>query len=340
LSQAQQNDIGAAVRQVLGDSLGYLYPAAMRVAVSLGIADHLAEGAKSAEELAELSKASADHLRRVLRFLATRQLFEEDEEGAFHLTTASNLLRTDSPLPMASIVNLLTDEMYWLPAGRLDDTVRNGTTAFPDIFGSSLFDYLEQHQDRGQTFHTALDDLSATEHGPIVANYEFPTGSTVVDVGGGQGGLLRAVLEANPEVTGVLFDRDVVVRGHNLDIPALNGRWRIEGGSFFEAIPSGADVYLLKRILHDWNDEDSVRILRGCRDAMAEGGRILVIDTVVPVGNDPHPAKLSDIAMMIVFDGKERTEAELKVLFAQAGLRLQRVIATPGSVSIIEAVAV
>lgn len=340
MSQEQQNDIGAAVRQVLGDSLAYLYPAAMRVAVSLGIADHLAEGAKTAEDLAELSKASPDHLRRVLRFLATRGLFEEDEAGAFHLTTASNLLRTGSPLPMASIVNLLTDEMYWLPAGRLDDTVRNGTTAFPDIFGAQLFDYLGQHEDRGHVFHTALDDLSATEHGPIVASYEFPADATVVDVGGGQGGLLRAVLEANPTLKGVLFDRDVVVRGHGLDIPALEGRWEIEGGSFFETIPSGADVYLLKRILHDWNDEDSVRILRGCRDAMAEGGRVLVIDTIVPLGNDAHPAKLSDIAMMIVFDGKERTEAELRELFAQADLKLTRIVATPGSVSVVEAVAV
>jgi hypothetical protein len=338
LSQ-EQIDIGAAVRQVLGDSLAYLYPAAMRTAVNLGIADHVAEGPKTPQEIAELVKADAGHLTRVLRFLATRDVFREDEDGKFHLTTAAGLLRKDSPLPMASIVGLLTDEMYWLPAGKLEDTVRNGTTAFPDIFGSPLFDYLAEHEERGRVFHTALDDLSATENGGVVAAYDWPETGVVTDIGGGQGGLLRAVLAANTGMDGILFDHESVVREHRLDLPELSGRWSTQAGSFFDTVPQGADLYLLKRIIHDWNDADSVRILRACRKSMAEGGRVLVIDTVVPLGNDPHPSKLSDIAMMIVFDGKERTEAELRALFAEADLKLNRIIPTTGSVAIVEAIA-
>ncbi|TDV57584.1 methyltransferase [Actinophytocola oryzae] len=334
----KQNDIGAAVRQVLGDSLAYLYPAAMRTAVTLGIADQLADGPKTADELAAKSGASADHLRRTLRFLATRGMFHEEEDGTFGLTVSAGLLKSDSPLPMASIVNLLTDELYWLPAGKLDDTVRNGTTAFPDIFGAPLFDYLAERPERGEVFHTALDELSATEHGGIVTTYPFPESCTVADIGGGKGGLLREVLTKNPTVNGILFDHESVVADHGLDTPDLKGRWEIEAGSFFEKVPT-ADVYLLKRILHDWNDADCVRILRSCRDSMAEGGKVVVVDTVVPSGNDPHPSKLSDLAMMIVFDGKERSEAELEALFAEADLKLARVIPTSGSVSIVEAIA-
>ncbi|MFI0353858.1 methyltransferase [Actinomadura sp. 9N407] len=339
MSDAERAAVGAAVRQLLGDSLGYLYPAALRVAVRTKIADHLADGPLPPDRLAVLAGAEPDHLRRVLRFLATRGVFREDEDGAFHLTTAASLLRADSPLPMSSVVQLLTDELYWLPAGRLEDTVRKGTTAFADIFGAPLFDYLAGDEERGALFHTALDDLSATEHGGIVASYDFADAKTVVDVGGGRGGLLHEALSRNEHLRGVLLDDKSVVAEHRLDDPAIAGRWELVGGDFFTDMPAGADVYVLKRILHDWDDANAVRLLRGCRDAMAGGGRVLVVDTVVPPGNEPHTSKVSDLAMMIVFDGKERTEDELAGLFAQAGLRLNRVVTTPGTLSIVEAVA-
>ena len=332
--------IGAAVRQLLGDSLGYLYSAALRVAVRVGVADHLAGGPLPVERLAALGGVQADHLKRVLRFLATRGVFREDENGAFHLTTAAGLLRSDSPLAMASVVLLLTDELYWLPAGRLEDTVRKGSTVFEDIFGSPLFEYLAGDEERARVFHTALDDLSATEHGGVVASYDFPRSGTIVDVGGGRGGLLHEALARNGGLHGILLDHESVVAEHRLDDPAIEGRWQTVAGDFFSDMPSGGDVYLLKRILHDWDDAASVRLLRACREAMSGQGRVLVIDTVVPPGNDPHPSKLSDLAMMVVFDGKERTEEELASLFTQAGLTLNRIIPTPGTLSIVEAVAV
>lgn len=330
--------IGAAVRQLLGDTLGYLYSASLRVAVKAGVADHLVDGPLSVERLAALGGVQPDHLRRVLRFLATRGVFREDEDGAFHLTTAASLLRSDSQLAMGSVVLLLTDEIYWLPAGRLDETVQKGTTVYPDIFGAPLFEHLAADEERGRIFHTALDDLSATEHGGIVASYDFADGATVVDVGGGRGGLLHEVLSKNPKVNGVLFDQPSVVAEHRLSDPAIAGRWEIAGGDFFADMPTG-DVYVLKRILHDWDDAACVRLLNACREAMSDQSRILVVDTVVPPGNDPHPSKTSDLAMMIVFDGKERTEDELAELFTQSGLKLNRVIPTPGTLSIVEAVA-
>jgi hypothetical protein len=339
VSDVDPQEIGAAVRQLLSDSLGYLYPAAMRVAVRTGVADHLADGPKTAAQLAQLCEADPGHLYRVLRFLATRGIFREDDAGAFHLTTAGTLLRTGGPLPMASIIDLLTDEMYWLPAGRLDDTVRGGTTVFAEIFGTPLFEYLAADEERGRVFHGGLDGLSATEHGGIADSYEFPAGGLVVDVGGGRGGLLHAVLARHPEARGILFDHESVVADHRLTDPAIAGRWETAAGDFFKTMPQGADVYLLKRIIHDWDDDQSVALLRACREAMADQGRVLVIDTVVPPGNDPDTSKVSDIAMMIVFDGKERTEPELCDLFLRAGLKLSRIITTPGTLSIVEAIA-
>lgn len=339
MSEVDSAALGAAVRQLLGDSLGYLYSAALRVAVRVGVADHLAAGPLPVERLAALGGVQAEHLNRVLRFLATRGVFREGEEGTYHLTTAASLLRSDSPLAMSSVVLLLTDELYWLPAGRLEDTVRKGSTVFEEIFGAPLFEFLAGDEERGRVFHTALDDLSATEHGGVVASYGFPETGTVVDVGGGRGGLLYEALTKNPRLDGILLDHESVVAGHRLDDPAIKGRWKTVPGDFFTDMPAGGDVYLLKRILHDWNDADSVRLLKACRAAMSDRGRVLVIDTVVPPGNDPHPSKLSDMAMMIVFDGKERTEDELASLFTQAGLKLSRVIPTPGTLSIVEAIA-
>jgi len=339
LSEVDPAALGAAVRQVLGDTLGYLYSAALRVAVRAGVADHLAQGPLPAERLAALCGVEEDHLNRVLRFLATRDVFRADEDGNYHLTTAASLLRSDSPLGMGSVVLLLTDELYWLPAGRLEDTVRKGTTVFGDIFGAPLFEFLARDPERGRVFHTALDDLSATEHGGVVASYAFPDTGTVVDVGGGHGGLLHETLSKNPGLHGILLEQESALAGHRLDDPAIEGRWQAVAGDFFTDLPVGGQVYLLKRILHDWDDTSSVRLLAACRSAMAPQGRVLVIDTVVPPGNDPDPSKLSDMAMMVVFDGKERTEGELASLFTQAGLKLNRVIPTPGTLSIVEGVA-
>lgn len=339
MSDTDPGDVGAAVRQILRDALGYLYPAALRAAVKVGAADQVAAGPKSAAEIAASTGANADHLRRVLRYLATRDVFREDEAGRFHLTTAAGLLRADSPVAMTSVVSLMTDPMYWRPAGRLDETVERGATVFGDIFGAQIFDYLVTAPEQEQVFSTAMDNLTRLEQGGVVASYRFPDSGTVVDVGGGRGAFLRAVLAANPGLNGILLERESAIRSHCLDDPDIANRWQTEIGDFYAEVPSGADIYLLKRILHDKCDADVVRILRSCRQGMAPGSRLLVIDAVAaPDGADPSVA-LSDVLMMAVFEGRERTENELRDLLIDADLKLTQVTATSGPLSIVEAVA-
>jgi len=327
----------ASIRQVLGDSLGYLYPAALRVAALTNVADHLTDGPRTVPELAELTGTDAGHLRRVLRFLATRGVFREDESGAFHLTAAADVLRTDSALSVRTTVLLLTDDIYWRCAGKLDDTVRTGTTVFNSLFGSPLFDYLHADADRETLFHVGIADLSNIEQDAIAEAYDFPASGRLVDVGGGPGGFLQAVLNRNPGLTGVLFEQQSVLDQNRMDA-SLADRWEPATGDFFAAVPGGGDIYILKRVLHDWDDADSLRILTSCRAAMPEHARVLIIDAVIPPGNDPHPSKLYDLAMMTIFDGKERTEVEFNDLLAAAGLKPNRIIPTPGTLSIIEAV--
>ncbi|GAA4994912.1 methyltransferase [Kitasatospora paranensis] len=333
----EPEEIGAAVRQVLGDCLGYLYPAALRVAVRLGVADLLLDGPKDAARLAEEAGADAASLHRVLRFLATRGVFREDAAGAFHLTAASHVLRTDVPYSVRSTALLLTDRMYWDATGRLEDTVRRGRTVFDEIFGAPLFGHLDRDPEAAETFDRGIADLSVIEQGGIADSYPFPATGTVVDVGGGPGGFLRTVLAGNPGLRGVLYEQASVLAKHQLDDPAVAGRWETAEGDFFRSAPTGGDLYVLKRVLHDWDDAHCLDILRACRRAMTADSRLLIVDAVVPAGNDPHPAKLYDIAMMTIFDGKERTEREFEVLLAGAGLRLLRTLPTPGTVSIVEA---
>ncbi|MFF9020300.1 methyltransferase [Streptomyces eurythermus] len=333
----QAAQIAAAIRQVLGDSLGYLYPACLRVAIRAGVPDLLAGGPRTTGQLADATGLHAPFLYRVLRFLATRGVFREDDDGAFHITPAAQVLRSDVPYSVRTTALLLTDEMYWKSAERLEDTVREGATAFNKIFGAPLFDYLNTHEESARVFHTGIADLSTIEQGRVADSYAFPERGTVVDVGGGPGGFLRTILTKNPGLRGVLYEQAQVLEQHILDVPELAGRWETAEGDFFETTPTGGDLYLLKRVLHDWSDDDCLRILRACRKGMGADAKLLIVDCVVPRGNDPDPGKLYDIAMMTIFDGMERTEAEFDRLLTTTGFRLSRIIPTNGPVSIVEA---
>jgi hypothetical protein len=331
-------DIGTAVRQLLGDALGYLYPAALRAAASAGIADHLTDGPLTAEELARRSGVDSAHLHRVLRFLATRGVFSEELDGSFALTTAASVLRRDAPASLRNLVLLFTDEMYWRPAGRLDETVRRGTTVFDEIFGAQIFEHLSKDPAKNELFVDAMADLSVLEHGGIADSYEFPASGTVVDIGGGLGGMLQSVLVRNPGLRGILVDRSEVLERHRMTDPTVAGRFELTEADFCTELPSGADVYLLKRILHDKSDEEAARILRTCRAAMTGRARLLIIDIVVPPAGAEQPNPTSDVLMMAVFEGKERTEDELATLLSAAGLRISRVVSTPSAMSITEVV--
>ncbi|AZK97384.1 MULTISPECIES: methyltransferase [Streptomyces] len=317
----------------------YLFPAALRAAAAIGAADHLADGPRDVAALARATHVDAGSLYRVLRLLATRGLFDEVEHGTFRLTVAGDALRSDAPASVRAAILMITGPEMWLPAGELTRCVTEGGSVFESVFGKPFFEHFAQNPETTALFDDGMAEISRAEDGPSVAVCSFAPGSTVVDVGGGQGGLLREVLTAHPNVRGVLFDRPHVLPGHRLDVPATSGRWELAAGDFFESVPPGAETYVLKRILHDWEDEQCVTILRNCREAMAPGGRVLVVDSVLPTGNTPHQGKGLDLMMMASLVGQERTEAEFEELFRAAGLHLTRVILTETVPSVVEGVA-
>lgn len=327
--------------QIIVDlGFGFILSGALATAAELRVADHLESGPKHATALAEELGAHALSLYRVLRLLASFGVFAEDEDGRFRLTPAADLLRAGAPGSLRDAVLMLTQKIFWAPTGELTVTVKSGSTEFDRIFGAPFFDYLSRDPPAGEVFHRGMAGLSDLENGPIAQSYDFSPFERVVDVGGGHGGFLIEVLKAAPKVHGILFDRAEVLAEARLAAAGLAERFQLVEGDFFGEVPRGANAYVLKRILHDWSDDVCVTILDHCRRSMAEGGKVLVIDTVIPKGNDPHGGKVLDVMMLASLPGgRERTQEDLRELFARAGLAFSRVIPTPSALSITEAVA-
>jgi hypothetical protein len=323
-------------QQLVEIGFGFIYSGALATAAELGVADLLEQGPRSATSLAEELRVDGPSLYRVLRLLASVGIFAEDAEGRFALTPSADLLRTRAPGSLRAAVRMLTQKIFWAPTGELTETVRTGRTSFERIFGAPFFDYLVRDPVAGATFHGGMSSLSDLENGAIASSYDFRSFRRLVDVGGGQGGFLLEVLQRAPQTRGVLFDQEHVLAEARLPEAALADRHERVVGDFFQHVPAGADAYVLKRILHDWSDEVCVALLRRCREAMAEGGRVLVVDTVIPRGNEPHGGKVLDVMMMASLPGRERTQEELRELFSRAGLRLTRVVPTPTPLSITE----
>ncbi|WP_242555363.1 methyltransferase [Bacillus cereus] len=333
------SDSEAAALFLLEETMGYAYPSAIRAVTLLGVADYLVNGPKTINELAHATKADEQRLHRVLRLLASRGIFHEKENGQYELTNAAEYLRTDAPVSLRSAVLMLTDETFWRPSGEIAQGVR-GIPPFKQIFGTTFWEYWIEKGPSSEDFHSGMSSMSQIENEFLVRSYDFPEGSTVVDIAGGFGGLLLKILQKNPTLRGILFDRPQVLERHRLGELGDDTRWELQSGDFFKSCPSG-DLYVIKYIMHDWPDEQATRILRSCREAMAPGGRVLIMDPVIPPGNIPHAGKLLDLLVMTIFDGgRERTEKELRQLLAGADLKLNRVIDTGSYVSIVEAVAI
>ncbi len=307
------------------------------VAAELGIADLLAEGPQSAEQLALRTQTRPDPLYRVLRALASVGVFCEDTQGRFLQTPLSELLRTDVPGSQRAFGIMIGAEFHqaW---GKLLHSVRTGEPGFEKRFGVHCFQYLVGHPDRHSIYDTAMGAFGKGETGPVLDAYDFARFRTVADVGGGSGLLLAAILERHASVRGILFDLPPVADRARQAFAgsSLADRYRIEGGDFLVSIPAGADAYVMQHIIHDWEDSDAIAILENCRKAMGPQAKVLLIEMVIPKGNDPCFGKWLDLMMLLV-RGRERTEEQYGRLFAAAGLELQRVIPTVGEVSIIEA---
>ncbi|MEU1289571.1 methyltransferase [Kitasatospora sp. NPDC005856] len=323
---------------LVDEALGFVFPAALRAAADVGVADALADGPATPAELAAATGTDARNLYRVLRLLATRNVVAEDEHGRFTLTEAGQALRSDVPYSARSAVRMLTDRTFWRPAERMAHCLTEGTTAFDAVFGMPFFEHFAKDEETAAVFHVGMAAMSDAENAVIAAAYDFPDAGTVVDVGGGHGGLLLEVLRRNPALEGVLQDRAHVLAGHRLEgDKEVAGRWSTAEGDFFTTVPAG-DVLLLKRITHDWDDEQCVTLLGNCRRALRPGGRILVLDAVVPRDDAPHQAKTLDLLMMASLTGRERTEADFVDLLDRAGLRLSRILRASAVLSVVEAV--
>ncbi|XTP10455.1 methyltransferase [Streptomyces albus subsp. chlorinus] len=318
---------------------GHLHASALRAAVVHGIPDLLADGPRTVEELAERSGTRTGPLHRVLRLLAARGLFQE-KNGTFALADAGRSLCTDAPGSQRAAVLLFTDEMFHRAATNIPGTLRTAEPGFEAAHGRPFFAYLAATPDKHRLFDAAMTSRAGAADEDIAASYPFPSSGTVVDVGGGQGGLLRAVLTRFPELRGTLYDRPGTVAGHLLDTEELRGRWSVQGGDFFTSVPGGGDLYLLKNVLHDWSDEDCLRILGTVREAVRPGTRLLVVEAVLPDDGTPHPALELDIVMLMLLEGRERTAAEFDSLLGRSGFRLDRVLPAPAASSLIEAEAV
>lgn len=325
--------------QVVSMALGYVVGQALHTAAKLRLADLLADGPRSIDELAAACEAHAPSLRRLMRTLASAGVFAEDDRGRFALTPLAETLRSGVPGSVRAAVIWVSEPLHYGSCGELTESVVSGRPAFEGIFGTPYFARLASDPETGRIWDEGMACFSGMENAPIARAYDFPPTARVVDIGGGQGGFLAEVLQANPAVRGVLFDLPEVVQTPREVVAAgVADRCETIGGDFFAALPGGGDIYIFKRVLHDWDDATCVALLRRCREVIAPDARILVVDAVIPPGNDPHPAKIVDLVMMSVLPGRERTEREFADLFAAAGFRLVRVIPTHSMLSIVEAV--
>jgi hypothetical protein len=311
LTRAQEE--ASRLRQLV---MGFRTTQLIYVAAKLGLADHVARKPQTALELAPAVGVDPSALYRLLRAIASLGVFVESEGGVFEITPAADLLRRDRPGSLRSTAMIYGDEAIWHAYGRLAQAIETGKPAFEQVHGRSFYDYLGTHPTVGALFHEAMSGFSEREAEAILAAYDFSAVHTIVDVGGGQGTLAAALLRAHANLHAVVFDLSPPADDvqHMFARSGVGARVRFVQGDFFAAVPPGGDLYLLKSVIHNWDEASSIAILAKCHDAMPKHGRLLLAERVVPVGNAPSEAKLFDINMLVTVGGQERTESEYAAL--------------------------
>lgn len=325
------------ITQMIG---GHVVTRALYVFAELGIADVLKDAPRSAGEIAPIVGAQATSLYRLLRMMAGLGFLVEDAESRFALTPLGEAMRSDAPGHARSMVRLIAGPVGWRVLGEFLHSVKTGEAGAEKALGQSLFDFMTTAPQEATWFNEMMVAFHGAEPPAVAAAYDFSGIGTIVDVGGGTGNLLTTILLANPEVRGVLHDMPHVAADARALIAnrGLSQRCTVTEGSFFDEVPEGGDAYLLSHIIHDWDEASCLKILTACRRAMKSGGRLLVVEMVIPAGNGFHPSKLSDMIMLAFTPGGcERTADEYAALLAKAGFALRRVVSTASPVSVVEA---
>ncbi len=316
---------------------GYWVSQMVHVAAKLKIADLLAGGPRTVEELAQATETHVRSLYRLLRALASVGVFSEDNEGRFTQTPLSECLRDDVPGSQRAMALMMGNEHYhcW---GDLLESIRTGQTAFDRLYGQPIFSYLSERSEDAKVFDAAMTSIHGRETQTVLDAFDLTGVNVLADIGGGNGSNLIGVLSRYPQMRGVLFDLPHVVERAtaSLDQAGLSSRCEVVSGDFFDAIPVVADAYFLRHIIHDWDDDKAVAILRHIRRSMPEGARLLVVEHVLPPGDEPSFGKLLDLTMLLLPGGVERTAEEFRRLYERAGFRMTRIVSTDGDLSVVE----
>jgi hypothetical protein len=328
--------------QLMQMVFGFIPARAISLVAELGIADLLKDGAKSAKELAIATDSHARSLYRLLRVCASVGVFSENENNQFSNTVLSDLLRSDSPESLKDFSIMIGDNTQFKTWGRFDYAVKTGQPAFDEVFGMPYFDFIGINPKEAKTFNDAMTGMSIGSSMAVLQSYDFSGIKILVDVGGGHGFLLASILNKYPDMQGINFD----VPALKADAEALfaqhgvSNRSHYDSGDFFQTVTTGGDAYIMKHIIHDWNDEQCVAILSNCRKGIKKGGKVLLVEMVLPDGNEPSMGKLLDLQMLSVLPGCERTRAEYADLLEKSGFELTQIVPTPSPYSVIEGMAV
>lgn len=324
---------------ILQISFGAMMSQALGVAARLGIADHLKDGPRSVAELAEATSAHEGSLYRVLRSLAGSGVFRESAGKVFENTLVSDTLRSDVPGSTRNSAIFCAAPWHFQVWANMPQSVMSGEPVWKDTLGKDVFDWFADNPAAAEVFNNTMTEMSAGAAPAVVEAYDFSGIDTIADIAGGHGFLLSQILKANPEISGILFDTVEVIEGADVLLQSEGVADRVEKvtGDFFKEVPA-ADAYIMKHIIHDWEDEKAIAILKSIHTAMKGDGKVLLVETVVPEGNDPHLSKMIDLEMLTATGGLERTEQEYRDLFTRAGFRLTRVVPTKSPFSVIEAV--
>jgi hypothetical protein len=309
-------------------------------AAELGLADQLASGPKSAEELSGPMEVHAPSLHRLMRTLASLGILSERPERRFGLTNLGQALRSGAPGSARGTLMFSGSPPFQNGWDHLVYSIQTGHPGFEKANGLTVFDYLAQHPEQAAVFSEAMVGMHGPEPPAVAAAYDFSTFRTIVDVGGATGNMLATVLACHPGPRGILFDRPHVLHGAGalLDAKGVRDRLTLEPGDFFAGVPAGADAYILSHILHDWREDQCLTILGHIRKAMNRAGRLLLVEMVLPAGDAPHPGKMLDMTMLVQLGGQERTKDEYAQLLGKAGFHLAQVVPTDSAASIVEAV--